>query len=369
MESTKRSILIIAGEVSGDQRAAELIQALRKKSPELVFFGIGGERMRNEGVETLHDVEDMAVMGLSEVLRRLSFFRGAFKRMIREAETRKPEAVILVDYPGFNLRFAARAHAMGIKVIYYICPQVWAWNRRRIPRMAKIIDRLISIFPFEADHFEGTGLQVDFAGHPLVDEAARVMQDAESALPWKGKPNIAILPGSRKHEIERMLPEMLGAATQILQSHPDASFIIPTPDTDIQHMIENEIRKCLDHIPDHIAVVAGSTRQVLRQARAAMVTSGTATVEASLMRCPMIIVYRVAPLTYIAGKLLVKVNHIGMVNVIANERICPELLQGNASASTMANQIEPLISDEDARARMLIALDSVNAQLGPGKSI
>jgi lipid-A-disaccharide synthase len=174
--SRPRELLVIAGEISGDMHAAGVIRELKKLDPTIRYYGIGGPRLRAEGVETFQDVREMGVMGIVEVLKRLFFFRRVFREMEALARTRKPDAVLLVDYPGFNLRFAASAHAMGIKVIYYICPQVWAWNRSRIPKMAAVVDRLMAIFPFEPKVFEGTGLEVDFVGHPLVTEIQEVLK-------------------------------------------------------------------------------------------------------------------------------------------------------------------------------------------------
>ena len=227
--SRPRTLLIVAGEVSGDMHAALLLEALRRHDPALRAFGVGGDRLRAAGMEILYDVRDTGVMGFTDVVRRLGFFRRMFKVLTAQARERRPDAVVLIDYPGFNLRFAAAAHAMGLKVIYYICPQVWAWNRRRIPRMAKIVDRLISIFPFEPAVFAGTGLKTDFAGHPLVDEIRESLSEPASPLPWGGEPRIAILPGSRDQEITRLLPVLCEAACLIEQRRPGASFLMAAP--------------------------------------------------------------------------------------------------------------------------------------------
>ncbi len=360
--------MIIAGEVSGDMHGAGLVSALKKRLPGTVFFGIGGDRMRAEGVEILHDVKDMAVMGFAEVVRRFGFFRRVFHEMVAVARDRKPDAVILVDYPGFNIEFAERTHELGIKVIYYICPQVWAWHRSRIPRMARVVDRLITIFPFEQKHFEGTGLKVDFAGHPFVDEARKELEKPLADLPWNGDPRVALLPGSRTHVIGQVLPAMWAAAALVEKSHPNAGFIIAAPSS----AIESEIRSRLSEMPagpSRWSIVAGNTRQVLRQARAAMIVSGTATVEASLMLCPMIIVYKMSWLTYLVSRMLVRVPRIGMVNIVAGKQVCPEFIQGNATPAALAAGIEPLLADSPARAAMAAELRKVTAALGPGGAV
>ena len=269
-----REILVIAGEISGDMHAAGLIRAIKKADPSIRFYGIGGPRLRTEGVETYYDVRDMAVMGIVEVLKRILFFRRVFRKMEVVARERKPDAVLLVDYPGFNLRFAASAHRMGIRVIYYICPQVWAWNRGRIPKMAAVVDRLMAIFPFEKEVFTGTGLAVDFVGHPLVSEIQDVMKGPLTPLPWEGDPKIGLLPGSRHHEIDRMLPTFCAAAVLIEKTFPGASFIIPAPSPEMEEHVKRRLAGLLAR-PTRLHVVTGDARQVFRQSRGALVKSGT----------------------------------------------------------------------------------------------
>lgn len=360
-----RELLVIAGEISGDMHAAGLIRELRKRVPALRVYGIGGPRLRAEGVETFHDVREMGVMGIVEVLKRIFFFRRVFRQMEALARDRRPDAVLLVDYPGFNLRFAASVHAMGIKVIYYICPQVWAWNRRRIPKMAAVVDRLMAIFPFEPKVFEGTGLKVDFVGHPLVTEIQETLRGPLVPLPWQGEPRIGMLPGSRHTEIDRILPVFCAAARRIEDRYPGASFIIPAPTPGI----EAHIRKLLNTLPEvprHIAIVQGESRQVFRQSRAALVKSGTATMESALAGCPTVIAYIVAPLTCWIGRRLATVRFMGIVNIIANRLICPEFLQEQATPEALAQALIPLIEDSPERAAMLAGYEEVKALLGSG---
>lgn len=359
--------MIIAGEVSGDMHAAGVVRSLAEIYPDARFFGIGGDLMKEAGVEILYHSDDMAVVGLAEVVRRYGFFRKVFNQMLEEVRSRRPDAVILVDYPGFNLRFAAKVKPMGVKVIYYVCPQVWAWNRSRIPRMANILNRLITIFPFEVDCFKGTGLKVDFAGHPLVDEAKEALAEELIELPWKGAPKLALLPGSRTHEIANMLPLMWSAATVLEKRYPELSVIVATP-SEKQAAFVRETISGLYSGPSRVDVTVGETRQVLRQADAAIVVSGTATIEACMMRCPMIVTYRVAALTYVLFKLLIRVPYIGMVNIVAGKEVCPELIQGQATPQAMADRIAPVLQDGPGRQAMVKALDSVNHSLGPGEA-
>ena len=207
-----KRLMIVAGEVSGDQHAARLVRDLRAARGDVEIFGIGGDALRREGVRTLVDARDMAVLGFFEVLARYPFFRRVFNQMTALLSAEKPDALLLVDYPGFNLRLAAKAHELGIPVLYYISPQVWAWHKSRIPKMAKILDLLMVIFPFEVEVFKDTGLKTVFVGHPLVESVRRTLAHPSPDLPWPpGKRRVALLPGSRRQEIQRILPAMLAA--------------------------------------------------------------------------------------------------------------------------------------------------------------
>jgi lipid-A-disaccharide synthase len=359
--------MIVAGEVSGDMHAAPVIEKLRQARPDLHVWGIGGDRLRQAGVELLYDVREMAVLGLWEVLKRYPFFRRVFRDTVRQMEERRPDAILLIDYPGFNLRLAAEAHKRGIKVLYYVCPQVWAWHRSRIPKMAAMIDRLMVIFPFEVDVFAGTDLQVDYVGHPLVEGAAQARAAAPLSLPWADAAGarVALLPGSRRQEVERILPVMLETAAEIERARPDTRFVIAAASEGIAAVID-AVRSATQKQPVRCDLVTGQTREVLRQARAAMVASGTATIETALMGCPMIVVYRTAAMTAWIGKRVIQVPHLGMVNIVAQERVCPEFIQHEARADAMATALMPLLDDTPSRQKMVMALDRVAAALGQG---
>ncbi len=361
---TARPVMLVAGEISGDMHAARLVRQIRARRPDLAFFGIGGPALRQAGMETVVDIGEMAVLGLAEVIARYSFFRNVFNRIIALARERRPQAVILVDYPGFNLRLARRLHAMGIKVLYYICPQVWAWNRGRIARIARDVDRLMAIFPFEKDVFAGSGLNVDFVGHPLRESAAETLAEPRPDLPWQGRPRLAILPGSREHEIKRILPPLWAAAGLLARRNPDLGVIVATPSDDISGDVRRRI-KALPPGPPRHSVVAGCARHVLRQADAALVASGTATLDAAFMRCPMIVAYRVSWLTYLPGRMLIRVPFLGMVNVLARRQICPEFIQHNARPEAIADAAGPLLHDTPERKSMLADLDRIVASLVP----
>jgi len=357
------SLMIVTGEVSGDMHAAAVLREARRLRPGLKAFGIGGDALRAAGMDVAVDVSEMSVMGITEVLRRLGFFRRVMRQMTDLAVRSRPDAVLLVDYPGFNLRFAARAHAAGLRVVYYICPQVWAWQRSRIPRMAQIVDKLIAIFPFEPDHFRGTGLDAEFVGHPLVDEAEAALQRPRQELPWRGAPRLALLPGSRPHEIRRLLPVMLETAAHLRRAFPDLGILVAAP-SDREAALAAQIEKDAPCEHGPVVCVAGKTREILRQADAALVKSGTSTVEAALMQCPMSIAYRVSPLTYLLGKMLVRVPHIGMANIVAGRRVCPEFVQSDVRAEHMAAALRPLLEDTPQRQSMCHGLAGIRAALG-----
>ncbi len=356
--------MIIAGEVSGDMHAADLVRALRQQNSNLTIFGVGGNELRAAGMEIIVDARSMAVLGLSDVLLKYRFFRRVFQQMLDLARTRRPDLVLLIDYPGFNLRFAARARRLGLKVVYYICPQVWAWNRRRAPRMARHLNRLITIFPFEAEAFRGTGLAVDFVGHPLLTATKAALAAELQQLAWQGQPQIAILPGSRYDEIRRILPTMWAAARLLEERFHSASFIIAAPTPKLAEWIQATIAK-LPAGPTRWAIAIGQTRQVLRQARAALITSGTATLEAALMGCPMLVVYKTSWLTYILGRLLIRVPHLGMVNIVAGTTLCPEFIQGRARPRALADALARLLAEGLLRNNQLQGLQQVTAALGP----
>ncbi len=364
-------VFIVAGEASGDLHAAPLMRELKAKAGRpVVFRGIGGGEMRKEGLDCLVDCDSISVIGLWEVLKRIRFFARLLRDMDKELETWKPDLLLTVDYPGFNLRLAAKAKARGIKTIHYICPQVWIWHRNRIWRIAEIIDALITIFPFEPACFEPTKLRPVFAGHPLVDRARETMESPLLPLPWKeGARRVALLPGSRPGEIQKLLPDMLAAAA-ILDKRIDGevSFVIPASSSRIRAMIEDVIAGSAAK-PQNVAIVDGNAREVLRQAEAAAVTSGTATLEASLMLCPTVLVYRTAYLTYRIGRIVLrKAGAIGLANLITGKRIMPELIQGDLSPESLAEHLTQYLTNDEVRDEALCGLREVNAALGDGNS-
>ncbi len=361
----KKSILVVAGEVSGDLHAAKVVHAVKVQSPETAFWGLGGDELRAEGVELLQHTDRMSVMGIAEVLKHYRFLKGVFNQVLDEVDRRRPDAALLVDYPGFNLRLAAELKKRGVRVYYYICPKVWAWNKKRIPKMARIIDRLMVVFPFEVDVFKDTGLQVDFVGNPLVSQIDAFLSTAPKVLPWGSERRVALLPGSRTQEILRILPSILAAAQRLERQIPDLSFMIASPNRRIEELVKQQIAQASSK-PARLSVVQGQARELMRQADAAIVTSGTATLETALIGTPQIIVYKTSAATYWFARSVLTIRHIGLVNIVAKRTVCPELIQQHATPEAMAAALGKLLDDSAERRAMLAGYNEVRRTLGSG---
>jgi len=360
-----KSLLIIAGEASGDMHAAEVLRALRWRSPGINCWGIGGKKLQDMGMELLHDVSEMDVLGFVEVVNRYSFFKKVFNEILKEVDDRKPDAALLIDYPGFNLRLAKELKKRGVKVLYYICPQVWAWKKDRIPMMAETIDRLMVIFPFEVDVFKDVDLQVDFVGHPMVDDLCRFRTKEWKPLPWDEGKKIALLPGSREQEIRRILPGLLKAALGVEQGgRLDISFIIAVPSN--REELVKEVLKDVRSVPLHYKVVVDQSREVLKQADAALVASGTATLEAALLHCPTVLVYKTNPITYAIGRYFIKIPWLGIVNIISGREVMPERIQFHMQPLELASNLEMFMEDTRQRKAMIESFKIVEEKLGHG---
>lgn len=349
-----KRIFFVAGESSGDIHGANLIRALRELAPEVQCEGLGGRHMAAAGMELHYDLAEHAIMGFTEVLKSLGMVRRIFRESVTRLEKNRPDALVLIDYPGFNLRLARKAHKLNIPIIYYISPQVWAWKRRRIRTIAHLVRKMLVILPFEAALYEEAGVDCTHVGHPLLDHIPTVKVDGS----LRDKFVIGLLPGSRRQEIERLLPVMLDVARDIRQRHPEAYFVSPCVDAER----ETQIRAIAGDFPLHTLV--GKTYEVLDTARFCMVASGTATVETALFGVPFIILYRVTSPTYWIARALVRVDHIGMVNILANKRVVPEFVQGEATRARMAPTALELLEDTPARRQMIEDLAAVRAKLG-----
>lgn len=358
---------LIAGEASGDRHAAELLRELRKLYPRARFGGVGGRHLKAAGQEQLFDLAEHAVVGLTDVLLNYCKFKRLFDRVAADIEARQPDAVIFVDFPGFNLRLADRLHRRlpNTKLIYYISPQVWAWKAGRAKKMEEILDHLLVIFRFEKDWFaqHAPRLPVSWPGHPVLD---RWDDDAAGIAPEDGAERVALLPGSRRREIEAHLPIVAEAARQLAVARPGLKFILLAADMERRRQIERLLgRWGLSHLPLEIRMGYALTH--LSRCRLALVASGTATLECAVAGLPMLILYKVNPLTYWVGRRLIKLPYLGMVNVIAGRKIMPEFLQDNADPGKLAEAARLLLECPQALEKMRGELATVRATLGePG---
>jgi len=359
-------ILIVAAEASADLHAARALDELRKIRPGIRAFGVGGPCLRAAGLETLYPAEDLNVMGIAEVLPKIPRILAVLRGMREAAAQRRPAVALLVDSPDFNLRLAKHLKRQGVKVVYYISPMIWAWRRGRARKIAKVVDRMLCILPFEERFYEGTGVSARFVGHPFAERLlpgdTASYQEA-LGLP-SGRTTIALLPGSRRSEIQRIFPAMLEAAERIKAQHPDVQFVVPVAVT----LPESALRPALArHATLDVRLVAGRADEVVGASDAALVKSGTSTLESALMHRPMVVVYKMAWLSYWVARLLVRMSHFALVNILAGRTVVPELLQQEASPERMAAEIERLLSDPGARRAQLDGLAEVRRSLGePG---
>lgn len=362
------SFLIVAGEASGDLHASALLRELKARAPGLRAFGMGGSHCQAEGLEALVDTRDISVMGITEVLPALPRILRAMRTLTREAVARRPTAAILVDLPDFNLRLAKKLHRLGIPVAYYVSPTVWAWRRGRLRTIQRYVSRMMCIFPFEEGFYAEAGVPARYVGNPTLDELGPPQTQAEArralGLPAEG-PVLALLPGSRAGEIKRILPAMLQAAQTLIAERPALRLVIPVAPT----LSGTQLAREAERFNLHPTFVDGQTAQVVSASDAAVVASGTAVLEAGLMQRPMIVVYRVSRLSYLVARLLVKVAHVAIVNLLAGREVVPELIQGAMRPSRIASSVRALLDDPMVRDRQLEGLAEVRAVLGaPGAS-
>src|SRR5438270_76852 len=346
-----------AGEASGEHYGAMLIPELRNLLGEdTQFFGVGGERMRALGGESIVDSEKVPAVGITEVVKHVAAIYREFFRMVSVAGSRRPDVAVLIDFPDFNLRLAGKLHEIGVPVVYFVSPQLWAWKQRRIWRVKKFVDRMLVIFPFEEDYYRARQVGAEYVGHPLADlpipEISREEFAKQSGID-SGKAWIALLPGSRKKEILLNLPVMLEAARLL---GPEYEYVVPVASTLPREWMAQQTGSVRVHLVD-------DARVALLHSRAAVVASGTATVEAALIGTPFLVVYRVSRFTYAIGRRLVKVKNYGMVNLIAGREIVPELIQSNFTPENVVQQIRRLLPEGEPRTEMIRSLGNVGSAL------
>jgi len=356
--------LLSAGEASGDTYGAQLIEALRGLMPGANFFGMGGEKMRASGAELLVHANEVAVVGLVEVVRHLPDIRSRFKHLVAEAARRKPDAAILIDFPDFNLRLARELHRLGIPVFYFVSPQIWAWRTGRVKQIKKYVRKMIVIFPFEQEFYARHGVEVSYVGHPLAYEPPPQISREEFAAQHGLDPKkqwIALLPGSRRKELGFNIERMLWAAEELKDQSSDFQFVMPVASTLNKDWLAAQLYKAW---PSAIGIIlTDNARATLMHARAAIVASGTATVEAALSGTPFIVVYRLAPLTWILGRRLVKLDTFAMPNLIAGKKVVPELIQKDFTAQNVLRELNAIIPDGPARRQMQADLKMVQQRL------
>src|SRR6266704_2993216 len=357
------TIYFVAGEVSADNHGAALMRSLGELGPGLKFIGRGGPQMQEiAGNQFKNWIGDAAVLGLWEVLRKYGYFREEFRETLKEILESKPDAVVFIDYPGFNLRLA---HALQRqlpqqKVIYYVSPQVWAWNPGRIKRMARSVDLVLCIFPFEADLYKKSGILEVFVGHPMIErlQARTIDVERDSDL-------IGLFPGSRLREVRKIFPVMIETARLLLQARPTLHFQVAAASEELAREMSTATGALAPlHDRQPIQIKVGETAQIMQRAWTGIVASGSATLEAAYFRMPFVLVYKVAWPTYLAARLVVNVKHLGMPNVLADKEVAPEFIQHRAKSEAIAKAVWQLMENADTRERMISEFDAVVAKLG-----
>jgi lipid-A-disaccharide synthase len=351
------TIYFVAGEVSADNHGAALMRSLRVLDPEVKFIGRGGPQMRQvAGAQFKNWVGDAAVLGLWEVLRKYGYFREQFRQTLNEIQESKPDAVVLIDYPGFNLRLARalRRQSQRLKTIYYISPQVWAWNRGRIKRMAHFIDLVLCIFPFETDLYAASGLRAVFVGHPMIErlETQKIDTHRDQNL-------IGLFPGSRSREVRKIFPVMIEAARRLLQLNPTLRFQVAAASEELAREMSEQLAD-----REAIEITVGQTATIMQRAFVGMVASGSATLEAAYYGMPFVLIYKVAWPTYVAARLVVNVDFLGMPNLLAGKEVVPEFIQHEAKPGAIVKAVRLLMEDSPARDQMISDFEATTSKLG-----
>ncbi len=356
-------LAIVAGEASGDLHASEVVRELKVLDPALQTFGIGGDLLAGEGMRILHHAREMGIVGLFNVIRHLGMFRRILNEITETIAREKPDAVMLVDYPDFNLRLAKRCKAMGLRVIYYISPQVWAWRRGRVKQIAEVVDRMLVIFPFEEEFYKEHRVPVTYVGHPLIDEISGRPPSPAASPRRTAALHIALMPGSRRHEIRALLPAMLDAVSALSRDREIDAFVLQAPTISATELLDVMHRSGV-----FVRIVPHDRGEALAAADLALSSSGTATLESAIVGTPVIVMYRLSSPTHWLARRLVKLPFFSLVNIVAGRQIVPELLQQNVNGERIAREARKLLEpSENGRVRRELA--AVAAKLGaPGAS-
>jgi len=354
--------MIVAGEASGDLHGSGLVRELFKLNPNLEISGIGGDKMQQQGVKLLYHVKQMSVLGFGDVIKRFPFFKKVYSQLVCYLKENQPRLLILIDYPGMNLKLAKAAQKLGIKVFYYIAPQVWAWGRGRVKKMVHLVDKLAAIIPFEEQMFREAGIDAHFVGHPLLEVLLTKLTKDEFFkinLLNKNQKIIGLLPGSRTSEVNRLLPEMVKTVNELRTRHSDIQIIASRA-----HLVDISVYNKYLVGNSAIKLLEDSTYEIMKYSDLLLVASGTATLESALFETPLIVVYKVDALSYFIGKRLVKIDNIGLVNVIAERQIVPEFIQDNFSSMNLAPVIDELLFDRGKRQNTINDLKKIKEKLG-----
>jgi lipid-A-disaccharide synthase len=360
-----KSVVIIAGEASADLHGSNLVTAMKRLDPGIVFSGIGGTKMEQAGVKIILPSSEMAVVGLTEVFSKLRTIFKASKDIKSILKNDRPDLLILIDYPDFNIHIAKTAKRHGIPVLYYISPQVWAWRTGRVRKIARRVDRMAVILPFEKDYYKQRPIEVDYVGHPILDECPRDINKSRGVLKAEieqGYPIVGLMPGSRKEEIRNLLPVMIDAAEILGRRYPDIQCILPlAPDIE-----PSFVQSYIDDTDATIELFQGSIYDVLSVCDVALVTSGTATLETAIMGVPMVIVYKISPISYWIARLVVKVPYAGLVNLVGGEEVATELIQDEVTADKLAHEALTILDNTEIRETMIRKLNRIKEKLGKG---
>lgn len=357
--TNSKKIFIVAGETSGDILGGYLATALQNNHPAYQLTGVGGKHMKDAGVDIVFDCEQLAVVGFTEVLKKLGTIRRAMQQTVQLLRKNPPALLILIDYPGFNLRLAAKAKALGIRIMYYVSPQIWAWRYNRIKTIKKYIDLMTVLFPFEEKIYQAQNIPVKFVGHPLLQNIRRLPDKITLFQEFQlnsEHPVIGLLPGSRHHEIQRLLPDMLASIPLIRQKIPAAQFVLPlAPNLPLEAVEDFDLT--------HITVIQNNTHRTLQLCNAAIVASGTATLEVAMLNVPQVIVYRLNTITYYLAKRLAKVKNFGLCNIVAETPIAPELLQQQVTPEKISEEILSLLTNNVLREKIQHELSILQSKL------
>ncbi len=356
----KRPFFILSGERSGDIHGALLMKAMKKENPHCSFIGIGGDAMEAEGLTSLFPLEKMSIMGFVEVLKHLSFFKNVEREVLTQIKEQNPQRIILIDYPGFNLRLAEKVKKQfNIPITYYISPQIWAWKEKRIEKIRQFVNQMLVIFPFEKQWYEDRGVNVEWVGHPYVEEWEKKDKSTlkETLGLDKDKLLLTLFPGSRKQELSSHLDLCIKSATQIIENNNDVQVALG---------LSKNLNLDGFHIPNFVHVEREHPRRVLEAADVAIVASGTSTLEATIYGTPLVVIYKMNPISWYLSKKMVTTSYAAMPNIIANRRIVPELLQKQAKVAHVVEQVERIMRPSLARDNMLNNLTDVRVSLGDG---